>query len=516
MPYLALSYCWGGDQPHKTTHERMISEDFNLDWRKLPPSIQDAVKVTIGLGYRFLWVDSLCIVQDHEAEKARQIALMPQIYSNAAITIMASRSEGAARGFLHERTGRDARLAVRLPLRCPGQLAPLSGQRNGFVYALHFENDPPPEPIDYRGWALQERYLSPRILDFGSEQVTWSCHTQNGHLTQPSDGWRVHYLPEAMLRPKLRIQDLQLRDDNSNRCFPGGLSRSETEFYGLVEIYSKRRLSFPADRILAMSGVAAQICATQSDNEYRAGHWVRSLPGSLLWRVEQGQRKPRPAEYQAPSWSWAAVNGGVDFFFARFNMLPETLHLETHVQLVDESAPFGAVRREGRLTGCGTMTKALWFGRQTKYRHSLHRLVAAPQAASLTDPEELAMLQMFPDAMEAELDNKDPYSSVREGETENAICVHLLLVGSLKSLNYFTDTGNDMNGPIGLVLRELDASSVKMMNNSQRSPSVRSFSRLGIFNVHRKRHSHSLTAQDFDGYFDSLFPKSKQERFEII
>lgn len=112
-PYVALSYCWGGDQPHKTTRESLAKHDGTLDLYRLPATIQDACKVTHGLGFSYLWVDSLCIVQDDENEKQKEIANMELIYSNATVTISASRASSCTNGFLQPRVGGEFPLKMR-------------------------------------------------------------------------------------------------------------------------------------------------------------------------------------------------------------------------------------------------------------------------------------------------------------------------------------------------------------------------------------------------------------------
>ena len=101
--YLALSYCWGGDQQHKTTDKTILETKGTVDISRLPRTIQDAVTVTINLGYNYLWVDSVCIVQDNEQDRTAEIAKMPAIYSNAVCTITASCPADAWEGFLGDR-----------------------------------------------------------------------------------------------------------------------------------------------------------------------------------------------------------------------------------------------------------------------------------------------------------------------------------------------------------------------------------------------------------------------------
>ncbi|KAF2186465.1 hypothetical protein K469DRAFT_521003, partial [Zopfia rhizophila CBS 207.26] len=106
---------------------------------------------------------------DNTVNLAREIAQMPKIYSQAAVTILASRAKISDEGFLHNRrlTG-FPHLICELPYRCRDK--PL-----GFIVLLTQDNKGPMELLDSKEWALQERALSPRVLDFGSHQVRWLC-----------------------------------------------------------------------------------------------------------------------------------------------------------------------------------------------------------------------------------------------------------------------------------------------------------------------------------------------------
>jgi hypothetical protein len=96
----ALSYCWGEEQPSATLNSNLSTYLLNgIDTSLLPQTIQDAVTVTRRLGIQYLWVDSLCIIQDSDDDKAHEIGRMSQIYSNAYVTISASSSAKCTTGF---------------------------------------------------------------------------------------------------------------------------------------------------------------------------------------------------------------------------------------------------------------------------------------------------------------------------------------------------------------------------------------------------------------------------------
>lgn len=103
LQYTVLSYCWGGVQGHKTTKARIKAHSEDLELDALPKTIQDAIEVTSQLGFSYIWIDSLCIVQDDGDELQKEIAKMSSVYRNAVVTITASGAASASDGFLQER-----------------------------------------------------------------------------------------------------------------------------------------------------------------------------------------------------------------------------------------------------------------------------------------------------------------------------------------------------------------------------------------------------------------------------
>ncbi|KAI8627666.1 heterokaryon incompatibility protein-domain-containing protein [Xylariaceae sp. FL1651] len=410
-PFVALSYCWGGDQVYKTTKARMESGVISLSWRKLPRSVQDAIKTTAALGLRCLWVDSLCIVQDDETDKALQIADMARIYSEATLTIIASRASQAADGFLGEiDLAAQTQLAVRVPFRCPDK----DINTVGSAYLTCTQNSSDnrySEPIDSRAWTLQERYLSNRILEFGSRQTRWTC-TTSASLPSPSasaatiaasrsnnynDGWTWNKDSEdrtsrvLFLHSELRADLAKFAAQRSSTAWVREWLHSRWQT--VLSEYTPRLLSVSTDRILGISGVA-QIFGLHLQNEgkdkseeYLAGLWRSSLPSSLCWhavvaegdqRVKQqkkpeagngnGTRKgteryalsPRPDIYQGPSWSWASINCHVLFVFSRACERDCRVVLaDVNIKLANENAPYGSVIH-GILTLKGRLKQALW------------------------------------------------------------------------------------------------------------------------------------------------------------
>jgi hypothetical protein len=167
--YIVLSYCWGGDQPLKTTKATLHKLETEILFHELPQTIKDAVVVTRKLEGRFLWVDSLCIIQDDTDDMAREISQTPEIYSCARVEIAAFRAVSMQEGFLQGRNETDfPHLKFKLPYRCSDD------GKIGSVMLLS-QNPGQTEPMDNRGWVLQERLLAPRVLEYGTRQLRWLC-----------------------------------------------------------------------------------------------------------------------------------------------------------------------------------------------------------------------------------------------------------------------------------------------------------------------------------------------------
>lgn len=97
-PYIALSHCWGLACIATTTTSNFTARKQNIAIKELPKTFQDAIEITRGLGVHYLWIDSLCIIQDSEADWERESSKMASIYKNAYLTVAASRSSDGSGG----------------------------------------------------------------------------------------------------------------------------------------------------------------------------------------------------------------------------------------------------------------------------------------------------------------------------------------------------------------------------------------------------------------------------------
>jgi hypothetical protein len=173
-------------------------------------------------------------------------------------------------------------------------------------------------PLNKRGWVLQERLLSPRIVHFSTDQVFWQCKYQLACETFP--GGLKHRSGE--ITNNIFVTTLERTRNACRNSLWGELrgpwsdSRSESlldsvheEWWKTIEQYSSCCLSKDEDILVAIQGLANEMQETVKDN-YLAGLWQSRLEEGLMWYTQDG--KPiRCRPWRAPTWSWASIKGKV-------------------------------------------------------------------------------------------------------------------------------------------------------------------------------------------------------------
>lgn len=299
--YTALSYVWGEPQPHSTTTHNITTYLNGIPTRQLPQTIRDAIACTNRLDLRYLWIDSLCILQNSIEDKDREIPQMCNIYHDAYVTIIAAAAARVGEGFLRDRR---EPIDSALPFWCPdGRLGTISVQEEGRAPKGGVE------PVDSRAWCYQERLLSPRALIYTTDTLQYRCQA-----LQTKIGDTSFYFPPGK-NDGLRLPDMMLSSaPTTDPPSDMDLKVLRDAWWEVVAEYTKRHLTQSSDKLLAISG-AAQLFQRYWKTQYIAGLWEHNLSGDLLWR----QRSPRgptgkitvPGEYRAPSWSWAATDGAI-------------------------------------------------------------------------------------------------------------------------------------------------------------------------------------------------------------
>ncbi|KAK1986953.1 heterokaryon incompatibility protein [Colletotrichum cereale] len=367
--YMTLSHCWGSHPVICTTSETIEDHLKSLPLAKLPPTFRDAVLVTRSLGIQYVWIDSLCIIQDSTEDWEMESVKMGTIYASSYLTIAASASKDPTGGcFVPRNTSGDVK--VRFTVRNSGGSRPASI----FVRPRPRDfSDLPTSTLHSRAWVTQERLLSARMVHYDTDQLLWEC--RESRLTE--DGVPVG---------AFGAQNLEW-DGRLHLSYPFAQSRLPTsqfvwDWYDMVSAYSRRGITKSYDRLPALSGLA-KVMEECTGQKYVAGLWESHLAYGLLWhRTEQWLRRPADG-YRAPSWSWASLEGGVSVPEIA-SMLTSGNEMEVVVDIVDvQTTALGldprGMLRSGHLTLKGKLKTAdprvdpatpghRWF---SKYRKEL-------------------------------------------------------------------------------------------------------------------------------------------------
>ncbi|KAK3363250.1 heterokaryon incompatibility protein-domain-containing protein [Lasiosphaeria hispida] len=359
--YAALSYVWGrlptilsrgADKAEEvpillTTRDNLKSLCVSRSLSRsrpgahktggIPQTIRDAMDLARMIGMRYLWVDTLCIVQDDPQDKQQLIGIMDDVYNNAAFTIVAASGGDAKSGLrgISPRTGR--------PIS-PARIKRCSSDETTLDLSICLPSlceEARRSAWNTRGWTFQEQCLSRRCLYFTHDEVFFNC---------PEVQWREGYDYGEERRQSLSgsiFHDVQVRTgppwwsrnlrrdlDPTPYRYLGRLS-SDLDVHGYqraVQEYSRRELTFPHDVLSAFEGTFKQFANAGESNMETAGLNIRKAQGipahllyqAILWFPSNEAQKRRCthdssgplAEEEFPTWSWASYVGAIDFVFA--------------------------------------------------------------------------------------------------------------------------------------------------------------------------------------------------------
>lgn len=287
--YACLSHCWGGLEGQiRLLFANMAEFQQQIPWAILSRTFQDAIDVCRKLDIDYIWIDSLCIIQDSEADWDAEAVKMADTYKNALVTIAATKSRDGAGGCYSER---DAGHAKHRPIL--DGLAYIRKQMPRFYPRI---DDPVRWPLLQRGWVYQEMALSPRVLHFGSEEVIWECRS----CRRSESGSNDYDSPARDVRAGL------LQNDDPS---------SPSAWYDIVRDYSRLGLTYDKDKLPALAAITQMVARSRADDDrFLAGMWRRTLLADLFWEPEfRKKASARPVNPSIPTWSWASVNSPVQW-----------------------------------------------------------------------------------------------------------------------------------------------------------------------------------------------------------
>ncbi|KAF2681075.1 HET-domain-containing protein [Lentithecium fluviatile CBS 122367] len=299
-PYTVLSHCWGNVEIEcKTTVDKLNSYHDSIDLGSLPKTFREALDIATTLGFRYLWIDSLCIVQDDSADWQRESAKMQYIFRAATLTISASSARNSTEGcglstvfppavrFTTPATAqgnRPAFFALREGLRGP------LGTRNNYKGFKDF-------PVHKRAWIFQEKTLSRRILHAAHPLFFWQCTT----YADDEDGF-IDSNPRDAGIPMLASQ------------VPEYVRGPRERWVDWSHEYASRKLTYASDNYAAFAGATALYQELTGD-EPVLGLWKKDLVRHLAWDAWASPMEWHPLEeVRCPSWTWMSYpHGRINF-----------------------------------------------------------------------------------------------------------------------------------------------------------------------------------------------------------
>ncbi|RYC63133.1 hypothetical protein CHU98_g3091 [Xylaria longipes] len=311
VEYIALSHPWGRGPHFMTSAENIRQHKIGIRLADLPATFRDAVLTTRALGKRHLWIDSICIVQGRGGDFQQEATKMESVFSSAYCVLAASRAHNQVDGFLGSRRERDY-VTMRQGLdKTPFYICENIDAFDAHVLGGHLHK---------RGWVLQEHALARRTIFFTEHQTYWECgdSVRCETLTKMSNNLAA-FLGDPKF-PRIIMSATQ--------------GEKIIRFQNLYKTYSALAFTNPCDRPIAVDGIQSRLLRAFGT---RGGYGIFAednktgqlglLRRSLLWYRPENMEltrikfPPARAPVAAPSWSWMAYTGEIDFLKLEFGKI---------------------------------------------------------------------------------------------------------------------------------------------------------------------------------------------------
>ncbi|KAF9697271.1 hypothetical protein EKO04_004797 [Ascochyta lentis] len=320
--YATLSHCWGSGPLHTLTKRCIQEYRENIPVSELAKTFTDAFQATLDLQISYIWIDSLCIIQDSTDDWNKECHKMADVYENATLNIAATAFTSSNSGlFVPKSSWRPQLLEVTVAIKSS------THSLNGVYKLIHNEAwaiRVDEAPLNRRGWVLQERFFSSRILHFGKDQLLWECQELQAAETMPStlhlpirtqrlDGNRSYRDLVAYAARSSQTCSLARYNWNFHNC-SGIQAALHQSWNSMVEAYTRSNLTYSSDKLVAIAGVMSRYERLSKD-ECLFGLWRHNLAKNLLWyRSSSSGGGTRPATLsRIPSWSWACLDCPITF-----------------------------------------------------------------------------------------------------------------------------------------------------------------------------------------------------------
>jgi hypothetical protein len=330
--YLTLSHCWGLHHLVRLLESNIEAFRRDVPYALLPQTFRDAIRLTRQLGFQYLWIDSLCIVQDSKDDWNHEARLMGKIYTNATCNIAASDAPDSSHGCLY--------------LRNPRTLQPdaidFGDGKEQFIFNRTDIHEH--QHILYtRAWVLQEAILARRTLDCGRGQLFWRCGEMRAsevwpggvptnvfHDDHPASTFKAISAQNDQVILSANIISQRLATKSTRSQIPRAPGKGSVERYtdapfafwaAIVGPYTRMNLTKDEDRPIAVAGITDIFRPFFGAHYF--GMWRIFLPLELLWSVS-GKAKYLSTT-RAPSWSWLSIEAPVAYVHCDFKYMRDIL-----------------------------------------------------------------------------------------------------------------------------------------------------------------------------------------------
>ena len=350
-PYVTLSYKWGDSHPLRTRDGNLEERCKDVRLEDFPQTLKDALFITKKLGFRYIWIDCLCIIQGNKQDWSGQSQEMTSIYNGSTLNISATSSKSHSAGILNKRPEQMVRVGTWFELESENWCEVISAGRP--LRTLDLEE----KEISARGWVFQERLVSPATLHYTDEGLLWECgsdlvpeHRQSLSSVKWKENWKNIVDRKAGTDVQIHLVKRKRKTNDPRNSWKNWLCA-----------YSERELFDHNDKFPAMAGVAKAFAET-FNLRYAAGLWREDIFSGLTWsRFNRTKTLLRfNDEYVAPSWSPFSVQGRlkyrhVNLFESEAGSVLQAMEVE-----VEEERPgtFGRVKF-GKITAKGLLQRVV-------------------------------------------------------------------------------------------------------------------------------------------------------------
>jgi hypothetical protein len=349
--YAALSHCWGGLKPLTTTTETIFSRMQTIEKFELPKTFQHVVEILWKLRIQYLWVDTLCIIQNDKEDWERESANMNKIYKDAYVCIAATAARDCNAGLIQPYVP---------------SIQGSSKDSNEWTSAIRvsgLHSRQPTLPLEQRAWTLQEDILARRVLYFGQGQLSWRCKSSAASEDGLLDG--LLYEESDYMRLRKAVSELS----------PNNPTETHNIWRRLVETYSRRKATFDTDRVAALAGITYHFQELLRD-EPVLGMWRYNLVVGMLWQTQA--HAVRSTLASIPSWSWLSIIGAIHYdqqwtrLGAQHDYYLDPMLAICSINITWSSVPFTSSLKRADIVVRGLLLQARARIRDTTFSQSVH------------------------------------------------------------------------------------------------------------------------------------------------